>query len=81
MIFSIKCNVKLTLNNRSKTSPKKQKQAPVKPLSYYFERYANRHEGMAQAYLSGHYTLTEVGHHYNVSYATVSRAVKAVEQK
>ena len=64
-----------------KDIPKKQKQAPVKPLSYYSERYANRHEGMAQAYLSGHYTLTEVGHHYNVSYATVSRAVKAVEQK
>jgi hypothetical protein len=31
---------------------------------------------MAQAYLSGHYTLAEVGAHFDVSYATVSRAVK-----
>ena len=64
-----------------KDIPKKQKQAPVKPLSYYSERYDSRHEAMARAYLSGHYTLTEVGYHFNVSYATVSRAVKALERK
>jgi predicted DNA-binding protein YlxM (UPF0122 family) len=32
-----------------------------------------------RAYLSGHYTLTEVGNAFAVSYATVSRAVKAYE--
>ena len=34
---------------------------------------------MAKAYLSGHYTLTEVGRHFGVSYATVSRVVKQFE--
>jgi putative transposase len=61
--------------------PKKQKQAPVKSLAYFFERYATRQESMARAYLTGHYTLAEVGHHFGVSYATVSRAVKLVEKK
>ncbi len=64
-----------------KDIPKKQKQAPRKSLSFYSEQYANRNEGMARAYLSAHYTLTEVGSHFEVSYATVSRAVKVVEQK
>jgi len=34
---------------------------------------------MARAYLSGHYTLAEVGLQFSVSYATVSRAVKTYE--
>jgi len=54
-------------------------QRPPKPLSYYKERYQNRQEAMAKAYLSGHYTLTEVGTLFGVSYATVSRAVKLYE--
>ena len=61
--------------------PRKQKQSPVKPLSYYEQRYSQRNEAMAYAYLSRHYTLAEVGKWFNVSYATVSRAVKAIECK
>lgn len=61
--------------------PKKQKQAPVKSLAYFSERYATRQESMARAYLTGHYTLAEVGSHFGVSYTTVSRAVKLVEKK
>ena len=36
---------------------------------------------MAYAHLSGHYTLAEVGNWFGVSYATMSRAVKAVKSK
>ncbi len=65
-----------------KDIPIKQKQFPVKSLAYYTERYESRHEGMARAYLSGHYTLTEVGDHFvGVSYATVSRVVKVLDQR
>ncbi len=64
-----------------KDIPKKQKRSPVKSLGYYSERYDSRHEGMARAYLSGHYTLMEVGDNFGVSYATVSRAVKVLEQR
>jgi len=43
--------------------------------------HPSRSEAMARAYLAGHYTLKEVGQHFNVSYATVSRAVKEIECK
>ncbi|MFT6916266.1 MAG: putative transposase [Motiliproteus sp.] len=59
--------------------PKQQKQSPPKPLDYYQSNYADRCEAMAIAYQSGHYTLAEVGKQFGVSYATVSRAVKAFE--
>lgn len=61
--------------------PKKQKQAPIKPLAYFAEQYESRAEAMSQAYLSGHYTLTQVGDHFGVSYATVSRAVKQIAKR
>ena len=61
--------------------PRKHKQAPPKPLSHYQGKHPNRDEAMAQAYLSGHYTLSQVGDHFGVSYATVSRAVRRYEAK
>ncbi|MCX7097801.1 MAG: addiction module toxin RelE, partial [Methylococcales bacterium] len=61
--------------------PKKQKQAPAKPLSFFAEQYKTRDECMTQAYLSGHYTLAQVGEYFGVSYATVSRAVKQAEKR
>ncbi|MGH8590832.1 MAG: hypothetical protein ACREXX_16350 [Gammaproteobacteria bacterium] len=36
---------------------------------------------MALAYLSGAYTMAEIGAHFGVHYMTVSRAVKAFEQR
>ena len=54
---------------------------PPGSLTYFAERYKTRDERMAQAYRSGHYTLSQVGEYFNVSYATVSRAVKKVERR
>ncbi|MGL6159698.1 transposase [Microbulbifer sp.] len=59
--------------------PKPQKRSPPRPLAHYRERYPERNEAMAKAYLSGHYTLAQVGAEFGVSYATVSRAVKSFE--
>lgn len=70
---------KLKPEQSLKDIPKKQKQSPVKPLSYFAERYKERDASMAQAYFSGHYTLEQVGDHFGVSYATVRRAVKRLE--
>lgn len=72
---------KLDPDQSLKDIPKKQKRAPVKPLTYFAERYKTRDESMAQAYWSGHYTLVQVGEHFGVSYATVSRAVKQAEKR
>jgi REP element-mobilizing transposase RayT len=60
--------------------PKPQKRAPPKPLEFYESLFNDRKLAMATAYLSGHYTLEEVGRQFKVSYATVSRAVKAQEE-
>jgi len=72
---------KLDPDQSLKDIPKKQKRPPVKPLAYFAERYKTRDESMAQAYWSGHYTLAQVGEHFGVSYATVSRAVKQAEKR
>jgi transposase len=50
-------------------------------LDFYINTYNTRDEAMARAYLGGHYTLEQVGRHFGVSYATVSRAVKALESR
>ena len=71
---------KLDPEQSLKDVPKKQKQAPAKQLEYYKQHFSNRQESMAKAYLSGHYTLYEVGESFGVSYATVSRAVKRYEE-
>lgn len=55
--------------------------APRKPLAEYAACHADRGEAMAYAYASGHYTLAQVGAHFDVSCATVSRAVKKWECK
>ena len=60
--------------------PKPQKLGPVKPLDFYVSNYSGK-EGVARAYLSGHYSLAKVGEGFSVSYATVSRAVKALESQ
>ena len=50
------------------------------PLDDYRQRYPDRNEAMARAYLSGAYTLSEIGAHFGVQYMTVSRAVRRLEQ-
>ena len=70
---------KLDPEQSLKDIPKKQKRAPIKPLAWFESHFDSRDESMAQAYLSGHYTLETVGNYFGVSYATVSRAVKWFE--
>ena len=60
--------------------PRKQKQSSAKPLKCYENNSSDPKEAMAKAYLSGHYTFAEVGAWFGYSYATVSRAVKAIEK-
>jgi len=59
--------------------PRPQKNCPIKPLTFYKDKYQSRNKAMAEAYRSGHYTLSTVGDAFGVSYATVSRAIKEYE--
>ncbi|TYP73688.1 hypothetical protein BCL69_10944 [Nitrosomonas communis] len=63
-----------------KDIPRKQKQAPIKPLSYFADHYKSRDESMAQAFSSGHYPLAQVREYFGISYAIVSRAVKQAKK-
>ena len=51
----------------------------AKELDYYRARYADRHMGMALAYLSGDFSMKAIAERFGVHYATVSRAVKKHE--
>jgi len=72
---------KLSPDQSLEDVPKRQKLGPVKPLGYFRDKFESRDTAMAEAYRSGHYTLTEVGKAFGVSYATVSRAVKKLENE
>ena len=78
--FVKEAQCKIDPDQSLKDIPKLQKQLPPKPLSWYEKQYKDKKEAMANAYLSGHYTLEEVGDWFGVSYATVSRAVKLFEK-
>ena len=41
----------------------------------------DRKRAMAQAYLSGNFTMKEIAEHFGVHYSTVSRAVRAEEEQ
>lgn len=55
-----------------------------KSLALSLEEYQNRHPdrdaAMARAYLSGAYTMAEIGQYFGVHYMTVSRAVRKYEK-
>jgi REP element-mobilizing transposase RayT len=50
-------------------------------LEEYQHRYSQRQEAMARAYLSGAYTMREIGKYFGVHYMTVSRAVRQFEDE
>ena len=59
-----------------KDIPREQLIQVPKPLTYYIKYYRGRDLAMAKAYLSGGYTLSEVGEYFGVSRSTVSRVMK-----
>lgn len=60
---------------------KAQRRTVALSLDEYQQRYQTRNEAMAEAYLSGAYTMATIGDHFGVHYMTVSRAVRQFEGK
>lgn len=58
---------------------KTQRRSLALSLADYQQRFPKRDEAMARAYLSGAYTMAEIGQHFDVHYMTVSRAVREFE--
>lgn len=57
-----------------------QRRAFAMPLNEYQDIYKNRDEAMAHAYLSGAYTMKQIGDFFGVHTMTVSRAVRHHEK-
>lgn len=60
--------------------PRAQRRALSRSLTDFEGRYP-RNEAMARAYLSGQHTMLVIAAHFGVHYSTVSRSVKAYENK
>jgi hypothetical protein len=59
--------------------PKAQRRVLAWSLEDYRAKLHDRDEALAKAYLSGRYTMKEIGEHFGVHYVTVSRALKKIE--
>jgi REP element-mobilizing transposase RayT len=59
--------------------PRLQKRKIPKSLEYYERKYRNQEKAICNAYLSGGYTLKEIGGHFQKHYSTISRIVKGNE--
>ena len=51
----------------------------VKTISFYQAKYKDENQTIYEAYLSGAYTLKEIGGYYGKHYTTISRIVKSFE--
>ena len=56
-----------------------QRRVLAKSLEWYEENNVNNKHAMAQAYLSGDYSMKEIAEYFKVHYSTVSRGVKKYE--
>jgi len=61
--------------------PMTQRRTIAKTLDEFRLATTDRNDAMAQAYLSGAYTMKAIGEHFGVHYMTVSRAVRAYENR
>ncbi|MCP4233573.1 MAG: hypothetical protein GY770_08285 [Aestuariibacter sp.] len=59
--------------------PVLQKRAIAKPLIDYRNEYENEDIAIKEAYLSGEYTMKQIGEYFGKHYTTVSRIVKRFE--
>ena len=56
--------------------PSSQRRGIVKKIEEYEHEANSRNDAIALAYRSGGYTLKELGEHFGLHYATVSRLLK-----
>jgi len=59
--------------------PRRHKRKRPKPLEHYERKYKDERQAICNAYLSGGYTLKEIGEYFQKHYSTISRIVKESE--
>ncbi|HHS82653.1 MAG TPA: transposase [Devosia sp.] len=68
-------------DRRLREVPMAQQRPEPKPLSEYQATASHRNEAIVAAYLSGGYTLRQIGEHFSLHYSTVSRIIRKQMQK
>ena len=56
--------------------PFAQRRAPPRPLADIARRYKDRDEAILRAHQTGHYSYSQIGHHFKVHFTTVGRIVR-----
>lgn len=72
-------NKKQSLINKKESLdeiPRLHKRKLPKPIDYYERKYKDPNKAICNAYLSGGYTLKEIGDYFQKHYSTISRIVK-----
>jgi REP-associated tyrosine transposase len=71
-------NNQLLINKKESLNeiPRLQKRKIPKSIDYYERKHREENEAISKAYLSGGYTLKQLGEHFNKHYSTISRIVK-----
>ncbi len=59
--------------------PRLHKRKIPKPFEHYERKYKNQEQAICNAYMSGGYTLKELGVYFQKHYSTISRIVKSNE--
>lgn len=72
--FVLKMQAKIEQQPTLGEIPRAQRRAITQHLAKFEQRY-QRHEAMAQAYLSGQHSMAAIARHFRVHYSTVSWAV------
>jgi len=69
------------INNKESLNeiPKLQRRKIAKSLAYYEKKYKDPKAAISKAYLTGGYTLNEIGEHFGSHYSTISRIIKCYE--
>ena len=60
--------------------PRLQKRKIPNSLNYYESKFKDQKKAILNAYLSGGYTLKELGDHFGKHYSTISRIIKEEER-
>lgn len=59
--------------------PALQRRAKARPLGFYEKKYRTRDKAITAAYLTGDYSMKEIGEHFGRHYSTISRIIKQNE--
>ena len=66
---------KIDLKQDLSEIPKSQRREKAKPLLWYAEKSETRNEAIELAYVSGGYSMKEIGDYYHLHYSRVSRII------